>query len=337
MRKSGITAVTLTLALLPALLTGCGTSRARVPGAAGNTGPEKTALVVAAVPAESASGLYIAQAQGLFTRQGLHVTIENIASPALAMPDLLRGDVDIISGQWTTFFAAQSHGAGRFRALASGLALGPGVEAIVVPPGSPIQTVRQLKGATIAVNTIKGIDQMFSDAMLTAYGLTPADVHYVAIPFPRMGAALAAGQVNAGYLTEPYLTQSEEKYGDQVIGDPDAGVETNLPIAGYTATAQWVQRYPRTAAAFARAINQANQIASTDPGLWRKIMASALGLPAVVAGIMASGTYPATLDPRQLQRLAALMRTYSLLDKPFNVTAMLRGARPPGPDIFGTH
>jgi hypothetical protein len=31
------------------------------------------------------------------------------------------------------------------------------------------------------------------------------------------------------------------------------------------------------------------------------------------------------------------MRTYSLLDKPFNVTAMLRGARPPGPDIFGTH
>ena len=74
MRKSGITAVTLTLALLPALLAGCGTSRARVPGAAGNTGPEKTALVVAAVPAESASGLYIAQAQGLFTRQGLHVT-----------------------------------------------------------------------------------------------------------------------------------------------------------------------------------------------------------------------------------------------------------------------
>ena len=215
MRKSGITAVTLTLALLPALLAGCGTSRARVSGAAGNTGPEKTALAVAAVPAESASGLYIAQAQGLFTRQGLHVTIENIASPALAMPDLLRGDVDIISGQWTTFFAAQSHGAGRFRALASGLALGPGVEAIVVPPGSPIQTVRQLKGATIAVNTIKGIDQMFSDAMLTAYGLTPADMHYVAIPFPRIGAGYSEPPEDSSNVRHAAVRMGKRQSGCQ--------------------------------------------------------------------------------------------------------------------------
>jgi NitT/TauT family transport system substrate-binding protein len=307
------------IAATAAMAAGCGTAAAR-PAA----GPEKTSLVVAAVPAESASGLYLAQEQGLFARAGLHVTIKTIVSPTAVLPALLHGRIDVVSGQWSTFIAAQAAGIGTFHALAPGFALGPRVEAIVVRPHSPITTVRRLKGATIAVNAIGGIDQMLANVVLRAYGISRSQVRYVAMPFPDMGAALAAHRVDAAYLTEPYLTTAEEKSGAVIIADPDAGPAAGLAIAGYTVTASWFRRYPRTAAAFARAVEQGNALATTNIALWQHVMAAALHLPPAVADVMASGTYPLDVDPVQLQRVADLMLAYGQLKKPFDAAELTK-------------
>ncbi len=43
--------------------------------------PEKTNIVVNAFPAIDSAGLYIAQDQGLFAAQGLHVTIVPVKNP----------------------------------------------------------------------------------------------------------------------------------------------------------------------------------------------------------------------------------------------------------------
>jgi ABC-type nitrate/sulfonate/bicarbonate transport system substrate-binding protein len=43
--------------------------------------PQQTSIVVAAVPAEGAAGLYIAAEEGLFARAGLRVTIKTIEDP----------------------------------------------------------------------------------------------------------------------------------------------------------------------------------------------------------------------------------------------------------------
>src|ERR1039457_4239351 len=184
-----------------------------------SAGPEKRDLVVAAVPGEGAAGLCIAQEKGLFAKQGLHVTIQPVTSSSTVIPAMLHGSVDVASGQYTSYIAADA-------------------------PNS--ETPALLSTA------------------LSSYGVTPAQVHLAVIPFPAMPAALAAGRVDAAYEIEPYLTEPVKQHGVQDLADIDNGATQDFPIAGYGVLASWAAKYPRTAAAFAKAIEQANAIAATN-------------------------------------------------------------------------
>src|SRR5271155_4813582 len=129
-RGSRIAAVAV-LGVLPlALAAACG-GGSSPSGTSGASALEKTNLVVGAVPAETSTALYIAQERGIFAAHGLHVKIETIVTTDDVVPDLLHGDLDVASGQVTTFIAAQAQGLGPFRVLASGLEMGPGVDEMV--------------------------------------------------------------------------------------------------------------------------------------------------------------------------------------------------------------
>lgn len=172
--------------LAAALAAGCGTDSSAVPAAHA----ELTSLFVAAVPGEGSAGLYIAQDQGLFTRAGLRVAIEPVTSAATAIPAMLRGQVQVVAGQYTTYVAAQAAGVARMRLLAAGYSLGPRVQQVMVGPHSPVGSPAQLKGATVAVNAVNSETTDLLYTALAPYGVTPALVHVVAIPFPAMPAAL---------------------------------------------------------------------------------------------------------------------------------------------------
>jgi NitT/TauT family transport system substrate-binding protein len=122
----------------------------------------------------------------------LHVKIVPIASGVNAIPNLLNGSVDIDEGQWAADLAAEAKGMAELHALASASAGGPGVQEIVVPAGSPIRTVQQLAGKTIAVNALGGLAVLVTDIMLASHGVPVSSVHYAVFSFPAMGAALAA-------------------------------------------------------------------------------------------------------------------------------------------------
>ena len=61
-------------------------------------GLEKTNLTVGAVPVADEAGLYIAQDEGLFAQEGLHVTIKSIVSSADATSGQNDGKYDITAG-----------------------------------------------------------------------------------------------------------------------------------------------------------------------------------------------------------------------------------------------
>jgi NitT/TauT family transport system substrate-binding protein len=306
--------------MITTLAAGCGSATASTSDAR----PEKPDLTVAVVAAEASAGLYIAADRGLFAKAGLHVTLKTVTSPTVALPGLLHGGIDIISGQLSTFISAQAAGLARFRVLATGFSLGPRVEAITVPEGSPITAPQQLRGATVAVNAIGGIDQILAEASLSAYQISPRQVHYVAVPFQSMGAALASHRVDAAYLTEPYLTEAEQQQGAAPLLDPDAGPAQDLPFSAYMTTAAWASRYPRTAQAFAKAVTQGNLLAATNLTVFEKAMEDQLHIPPVVADVMATGSFPLGVDEVQLQRVATFMYEYGALKHPFNIKAMLR-------------
>jgi NitT/TauT family transport system substrate-binding protein len=304
-------------AVLVTVLAGCGTAAA---GPA--TAPEKTNLVVAVVPAEAAGGLYLAQDEGLFARAGLHVTIRSVSSSVDVIAAMLHGSVDVAGGQYAPFIEADADGIAKMRIIAAGYALGPHATEIMIGPKSPIRSLTQLKGKTIAVNAVNSEVSDLLYATIAPYRITPADVHVIALPFPAMPAALAAGKVSAIYETEPYVTEAAQTYGDQELADIDSGAAQNFPITGYAVTASWAARYPRTAAAFAKAIEAGNRIAATNLAALQHALETALHLPPQVVDLMASGTFPTLIDPVQLQRVALLMQQYGQLKTSFPVATI---------------
>ena len=292
---------------------------------AGANSPEKPDLVVAVVPAEANAGLYIAQAEGLFTKVGLHVTIKPVVSAAAVIPSMLHGTVDVDGGGYVSYIAADAAGTTRMRILAAGFALGPHVNEIITAARAPVRTLGDLKGKTIAVNQLGGVGADLVYSALASYGISPSQVHLVAMAFPKMPAELAAGKIAAAYETEPFVTEAVKKYGFQELADMDSGSTEDFPLTGYAALASWISRYPRTAAAFTKAVEQGNAIASTNLAVLQHVLAGDLRLSPDIAGVMATGTFPTSANPVQIQRAADLMLQYGQLKQRFDVRPLVGG------------
>jgi len=86
-----------------------------------------------------------------------------------------------------------------------------------------------------------------------------------------------------------------------------------------------VARYPRTAAAVTRAIEQGNAIASTNLAVLQQVLARDLRLSPNIASVMATGTFPTSANPVQIQRAADLMLQYGQLKQRFDVKPLVQG------------
>jgi NitT/TauT family transport system substrate-binding protein len=308
--------VPITVSVMTALATGCGTVSSTASSPA-QPDPEQPDVTVAALPAADLAGLYIALDQGLFARQGLRVTIEPIASSQAIIAAQLKGQVDISAGSYIPYIAAQAAGA-RFRVLAEASTLHPDTRVLVTTANSPIVTVAGLVGRKIGVNGTNSIGTLLTSVLLSDHGISPARVRLVTDQrgFPAMPAELQAGAWGAAFLAEPYITLAGEKYGDRVLADLDQGSAVNFPIDGYVATAPWVQKHPKTAAAFVRAIEAGQLTADTDPAAVQAAIAKYDNLGPLVTTSMALSGYPVgPVSEARIQRVAAAMLQFGLLGR----------------------
>jgi NitT/TauT family transport system substrate-binding protein len=321
MRLTSATRVPIVVGLAAALLaTACGGSAPAT--TSGGTKLEKTHLVIGAVPAVGSAGLYIAQERGLFAKQGLDVKIESIVSPETVIPLMLHGSVDAVFGQWTSYIAADAAGVAQLHAIANGQALGPHSHEILVLPHSGITSPAQLKGKTIGIQALNGLDSMLIYSVLAQYGIGPSQVHFTPIPFASMGAALAAHRVAAVEPAEPFVTQIQDKLGAVGLVDMDQGAVQSFPVAGYAVTDQWLAKYPHTAAALAKALQEAQGIASTDRAAVQRAVVQDTHVTPQIAAVVALGTFPVNANRVQLQRVADLMLQYGELKHSFSAAKL---------------
>jgi NitT/TauT family transport system substrate-binding protein len=293
-------------------------------GSTAPTGLEKTNLTVAAVPALDSAGLYIAEQDGLFAAEGLHVKIVPAISSATVIAAQLKGQYDVTVGAYVSYMLADALQHANLRIIAPGSDMAPLTQEVMVPAGSPIQNVGGLKGQRIGVNALNNIGTLLVSVLLQDNGVSPSDVKFVPIPFPLMAKALQTHQVDAAWLPEPFVTGAEESIGATAIADADQGSAQNLPVSGYIATQSWLDKYPNTAAAFRRAVIKAQSIANTDLAAVQRGMVTFGGVPLTTAQIAEPPTYPLQTNVALLQRVANLMEQLGMTQQIFNVNPMIR-------------
>jgi sulfonate transport system substrate-binding protein len=101
----------------------------------------------------------------------------------------------------------------------------PRLEAIIVPKGSPIKTVADLKGKRVAYNKGSNV-QYFLVKLLEKHGLKYSDVQSVFLPPPDARAAFEKGAVDAWIIWDPFLASAQKSLDAQLLADA-TGVAKN--------------------------------------------------------------------------------------------------------------
>ena len=101
----------------------------------------------------------------------------------------------------------------------------PKLEAIIVPKGSAIKTVADLKGKRIAYNKGSNV-QYFLVKLLEKNGLKYSDVQSIHLPPPDARAAFEKGAVDAWIIWDPFLASAQKTLDAQLLADA-SGVVNN--------------------------------------------------------------------------------------------------------------
>jgi NitT/TauT family transport system substrate-binding protein len=313
------------------LAAGCSSGSAN---GAGQLKLEKSSIVVNAFPAIDSAGLYIAQMDGLFAAQGLHVTIVPVQTPPPTTQSLidgqLKGTYDITAGDYVTYINNQL-GEGvpkaNLRIIAESSFLQPNVLTLLVRGGSAINSISQLKNKIVSVNAPKDIGTLLVDSLLVEHGIPPRQVQFNNnVPFPNVATELTSNNISAAFTPEPFVSQGEENNGLQELADLDQGSTQNFPIQGFAVTQEWAQKYPNTLLAFTRALSQGQEIADTDRGAVERALESYLHIPPQAAASISLPNFPTGLDPVRLQRVVSAMVRFGILptrDQDFKMTSMM--------------
>ncbi|MEV4114885.1 ABC transporter substrate-binding protein [Nonomuraea sp. NPDC049695] len=320
-RKLRCNAIALGVAVALAL-TGCSGSDKPADSSADSKGLEKTTIKVGALPVPDAVSLYLANAKGFFKEEGLTVNPVIITGGAAALPQIESGALDISMTNYVSTFLAVSTGK-KIKLIADCYQAGPNTFNIMVPGDSPLKTVADLKGKTVLVNNLHNISTLAVATQLKVAGLKETDVKFAEKPLPEMGAAIKSGQGDAGLLTEPFITATQSASGFRKLADTMTGQMENFPIAGWMATEDWSAKYPKTLAAFQRAISKAQQLASSDRKQIETMLPTYTKIDAKTASVITLGTYPSELNADRLQKVADLMLEYGYLKSAIDVKSVI--------------
>lgn len=314
---AAITAVAVTA------LGGCGLLGGSDDESGGNDKVEKATVKVGVIPQLiDIAGFERARTAGYFKDEGLEVELVAIKSATEAVPKLKTGELDFAFGNWTSFIAAQAEGAVDVQAVADGLQAKEGMTALVTMPDSGIASPKDLPGKSVGVNALVGNVTLTSKAVIKAAGVDPGQVQFKVIPTANALNALQTGQIDVMSLQEPNLTVAKQKLDVKVVVDRATGPVAGFPISGYVAPTDFVEKYPKTTAAFARAMAR-GQGDMADRQTVQQTLLDYAEIDPNVAKAVGIGVFPTKIDQSRLQEVADLATTYGALKQKFDVSPMI--------------
>jgi len=319
--------VVLLVALI-ALVTACGGgggggsaatgASSGAPAAAGP--PEKADLTVGVLAIADLAPFYLAIQDGLFEDEGLTVKPVVATGGATQLAGMVAGDLDLAFTNYTSALQAASKGL-PIQIIRENNRGGP--QGIYASASSGITEPADLAGKTIAINSLGNVQELTARAVLDSHGVDPDSVEFVELPPADQPAGLATGKVDAAWLIEPFLTQVEQAGSGTRILSAFEGPTANMPVAGWTATQEFVQQNPNTVAAFVRAMDKAMALATEQPDTIAQILPTYTKIAPELAAQLSTPGLSVASDLSDLGESAKLMVEYGIIEKVPDLDAMV--------------
>src|SRR5262245_28956174 len=94
-------------------------------GSEDHPAPERKQIKLGVLPVLGAAPVFLAAEKGFFAQEGLEVKFETIQGAGAAVPAMAKGDLDLVFGNYVSFFDAQARGLAAVRFVADGYYANP--------------------------------------------------------------------------------------------------------------------------------------------------------------------------------------------------------------------
>lgn len=227
-------------------------------------GAQSTAIAVGSGLIEPQAQAYYARANGFFKQRGLDVDVVVSANGAATTAAVAGGSLQI--GITSVLGLAQAVGRGLpFATFAPGGVHDSRYQAsgLLVLPDAKIASAKDLAGKTVAVSTLKGLDQLVVSVLIDKLGVDASAVKFVEMRPPEMLAALQAGRVDAINLEDPELTDARAK--TRMLGNAEDAVGKLFVETTWFANRDWLAKNADVARKFRDAIYAAGAWSMANP------------------------------------------------------------------------
>jgi sulfonate transport system substrate-binding protein len=249
------------------------------------------------------------QAAGLLNKLPFKVQWADFTSGPPMLQALSSGSLDLGGvGDAPPVFAAAG---GARISIVGALANDPNSAALVVPKGSSIRSISQLKGKTIAVAEGSSADYHLL-TVLNKAGLTVHDVTLEYLQPAQALAALSSGSVDAWDIWAPFIQQAVAQKGARILVNGNGfGSNFSYEVASKSATGN-----PKTATEireYLKLLDQAHRWANQHSTAWAATWAKATGLPQSVMDTAAKDDVqrPVPVDSRIASAEQSLVDAFS--------------------------
>ena len=288
----------------------------------GGSGLEKAKIKVSIMPTIDLAPFHLAVQNGYFKNEGLEVETVDAASGDASLTKLIGGEVDIAYASYTPFFIAKSKNIGDIKLVADCSSAGPKSTEIVAMPGGAVKNVHDLEHKKIAITATNTICDTLTKSVMRDNGADFSTVTWVSMKFPDIGSAVKRGDVDAGFLTEPFITQSAKVNGTVEVIDTASGGTKDFPTAGFGSLGKFTDANPKTVAAFQRAMVKATKDAA-DRSKIEPLMVQYSKVDAATAKLTTLLTFQSTLDARRIQRVPDLLQQFNSIPSKIDVASMI--------------
>ncbi len=216
--------------------------------------------------------LDVIRAHALAKAAGLTIESTALASPEAGKVALRGGSADVIVTDWLWVSRERDLGA-KLVFYPYSTALG----AVMVPPNSPIHTLADLKGKTLAVAG-GPIDKswLLLQALATREGIDlKRDVRIVYGAAPLLAAKMQQGEFDAMLNFWNFCARLQTQGYRRLISVDDMlpkfGVKGPLAMIGYVFDGTWAAAHADTVARFLTVTRKAKEMLATSDAEWKRI------------------------------------------------------------------